>query len=168
MEFEVNRNSFLKIIQVVIVITGKEINNQFFSQFKIEASLKESKITIICTNNESDFKKEIKVNVIKEGSFCTNAQKFFELIREIYDEKILFKVLENKWLLLKTNKSSIKIPSYDKSKFPKIDFSPQENTFLLKSTELNEAFKKTIDFVSIEPIKINLHKEFYLKLIKKI
>ncbi len=156
MEFKVNRNSFLKIIQVVITITGKEVNNQFFSQFKIEANLKESKINIICTNNESNFKKEIKANVIKEGSFCTNAQKFFELIRELYDDEILFKVLENQWLLVKNNKSSIKIPSFDKDKFPKLDFSFQENSFSLKATELNEAFKRSIDFVSVEPIKINL------------
>ena len=80
MEFKVNRNSFLKIMQTVIVITGKEISNQNNPQFKIEANSKDNKIVIICTNNESNFKKEIKVDVIKEGSFCTNAQKFFELI----------------------------------------------------------------------------------------
>ena len=65
MEFKVNRNSFLKIMQTVIIITGREINNQNNPQFKIEADSKENKITIICTNNESNFKKEIKVAVKK-------------------------------------------------------------------------------------------------------
>ena len=156
MEFKVNRNSFLKIMQTVIIITGREINNQNNPQFKIEADSKENKITIICTNNESNFKKEIKVDVIKDGSFCTNAQKFFELIRELYDDEILFKVLENQWLLIKSNKSSVKIPSYDKNKFPEINFSSEEDTFSLKATELDEVFKKVMDFVSEEPIKINL------------
>ena len=156
MEFKINRNSFLKTMQAVIIITGKEVNNQFHSQFKIESSLKEGKINIICTNNESDFRKELKVDVIKEGSFCTNAQKIFELVKELYDDEIIFKVLDNQWLLLKNNKSSIKIPSYDKSKFPNIDLSFKENTFSLAAIELNEAFKKTTDFVSVEPIKINL------------
>ena len=154
--FFYNRNSFLKTMQAVIIITGKEVNNQFHSQFKIESSLKEGKINIICTNNESDFRKELKVDVIKEGSFCTNAQKIFELVKELYDDEIIFKVLDNQWLLLKNNKSSIKIPSYDKSKFPNIDLSFKENTFSLAAIELNEAFKKTTDFVSVEPIKINL------------
>ena len=156
MEFKVNRNSFLKIMQTVIVITGKEISNQNNPQFKIEANSKDNKIVIICTNNESNFKKEIKVDVIKEGSFCTNAQKFFELIRELYDDEILFKVLENKWLLVKSNKSSVKIPSYDKDKFPEINFSLEEDVFSLKAKELDEVFKKMMDFVSDEPIKINL------------
>ena len=80
MEFKVNRNSFLKIMQAVIIITGKEVNNQFYSQFKIKADLEQNKIIIICTNNEINFKKEIKVNVIKEGVFCTNAHK---ILREL-------------------------------------------------------------------------------------
>ena len=84
MEFKINRNSFLKTMQAVIIITGKEVNNQFHSQFKIESSLKEGKINIICTNNESDFRKELKVDVIKEGSFCTNAQKIFEIKELLY------------------------------------------------------------------------------------
>ena len=99
---------------------------------------------------------EKNLDVIKEGSFCTNAQKIFELVKELYDDEIIFKVLDNQWLLLKNNKSSIKIPSYDKSKFPNIDLSFKENTFSLAAIELNEAFKKTTDFVSVEPIKINL------------
>ena len=104
MEFKINRNSFLKTMQAVIIITGKEVNNQFHSQFKIESSLKEGKINIICTNNESDFRKEIDaLDVIKDyGSFCTNGIQFkiFELVKELYDDEIIFKVLDNQWLLL--------------------------------------------------------------------
>ena len=70
--------------------------------------------------------------------------------------EILFKVLENKWLLVKSNKSSVKIPSYDKDKFPEINFSLEEDVFSLKAKELDEVFKKMMDFVSDEPIKINL------------
>ena len=156
MEFKVNRNSFLKIMQAVIIITGKEVNNQFYSQFKIKADLEQNKIIIICTNNEINFKKEIKVNVIKEGVFCTNAHKFFELIRELYDDEITFKLLEKEWLFIKSKRANIKIPSYDKSKFPELDFSFKKQSFFLKAEELNKAFKKTMDFVSAEPIKINL------------
>ena len=85
MEFKVNRNSFLKIMQTVIVITGKEISNQNNPQFKIEANSKDNKIVIICTNNESNFKKEIKVDVIKEGIFFKMLlSSFCTLIRKLY------------------------------------------------------------------------------------
>lgn len=155
MKIRINKSDLLKSLTTVVNINSKKNFDNFPNNFLCKTT--KDSIIIKCSNSETSFKKEIQTKIINEGSFFTNSQKIYEVIKEFYDEELEIEVLKNNWILIKTKFSNVKIPNYDKNNIINIEFNNSPKVTSLLSKDFYKALKKTIDFVSVDPMRISLN-----------
>ena len=75
-------------------------------------------IQITATDLEVGVRGDVEGEVIKEGTVTINAKKLYEIIREVPNEQVQLKRLENEWVEIRSGKSVFKIVGIDAREFP--------------------------------------------------
>ena len=85
MKFKINKKDFLKILQRIQGIVEKRNSMPVLSNILID--VKGDKVFVISTDLEIFIKDSCNADVEKEGSITVNARKFYEIIKELPDDR---------------------------------------------------------------------------------
>ncbi|MBU2630637.1 MAG: DNA polymerase III subunit beta, partial [Proteobacteria bacterium] len=124
-------------------LTGRKTNLTITSDILIKAM--GSKITITANDLETVFLGTYEAQVEKEGILSINSKKFFEIIREYPENKILINEIENRWVEIGEKDSIYHIVSSDYENFPETPVIENINFIEISSKDL----KKMVDVSSI-------------------
>src|SRR4026208_550730 len=75
-------------------------------------------IRITATDLEVGVRGEVESDIGKEGTVTVNAKKIYEIIREVPNQQVQIKRLENDWLEVRSGKSVFKIVGMEAKEFP--------------------------------------------------
>ncbi|WP_457551177.1 DNA polymerase III subunit beta [Desulfobacula sp.] len=116
MKFSFNKKEILDVLSKIQGLTGRKTNLAITSDILIKAM--GSQITITANDLETVFFGTYEAQVETQGMLSINSKKFFEIIREYPENKIIVNEVENRWVEIGEKDSIYHIVSSDYENFP--------------------------------------------------
>ena len=107
MEFKAKRDSLLATLYWTQSIVERRNTMPILANVLIEAQRGSLRIT--ATDLEVGVRGEVESDIGKEGTVTINAKKIYEIIREVPNQQVQIKRLENDWVEVRSGKSVFKI-----------------------------------------------------------
>lgn len=117
-------------------------------------------IQITATDLEVGVRGDVEGEVIKEGTVTVNAKKLYEIIREVPNEQVQLKRLENDWVEIRSGKSVFKIVGMDAREFPQFPQFDSKELSSTPSSTLRGMIERTIFSVSTDETRYSLNGVF--------
>lgn len=153
MHFTINRDSFLKVLSKVQGIVEKKHTLPILANVLIEA--KEDDLILTATDLEIALRLKLKTNINEGGQITVPAKKLYEIIKELPDHEIEFKIKKNYWIEISCGRSLFNIVGLSAEEFPKFSNISEDITNFDRLI-IKEMIEKTIFSVSNEESKFNL------------
>jgi DNA polymerase-3 subunit beta len=158
MEIKAKRESLLATLYWTQSIVERRNTMPILANVLFE-SVKGS-IRVTATDLEVGVRGEIEGDVTREGTVTVNAKKIYEIIREVPNEQVQLKRLENDWVEIRSGKSVFKIVGMDAKEFPqfpKFDGSALSTT---PASTMREMIERTLFSVSTDETRYSLNGVF--------
>lgn len=155
MKFNIDKQSFIKVLQRIQGIVEKRNTMPILANVLLEAS--KSRITIMATDLEVFIKDASAANVTEEGSVTVNARKLFEIVKELPGDSIDVSSGKDDKVTVKAGKAKFGImglPSKDFPVFPAVDETKLES---IENENIKEMIDKTAFAVSTDETRYNIN-----------
>lgn len=117
-------------------------------------------IRITATDLEVGVRGGVDGEVVEEGTVTVNAKKLYEIIREVPDEQVQMKRLENEWVEVRSGKSVFKIVGLDAREFPQFPEFDAKGLSSVPASTIREMIERTIFSVSTDETRYSLNGVF--------
>ena len=117
-------------------------------------------IRITATDLEVGVRGEVDGEVSKEGTVTVNAKKLYEIVREVPDDQVQLKRLENDWVEIRGGKSVFKIVGMDAKEFPQFPKFDSKGLSSTPASTVREMIERTIFSVSTDETRYSLNGVF--------
>jgi DNA polymerase-3 subunit beta len=117
-------------------------------------------IQITATDLEVGVRGDVEGEVIKEGTVTVNAKKLYEIIREVPNEQVQLKRLENEWVEIRSGKAVFKIVGMDAREFPQFPKFDSKELSSTPSSTIRGMIERTIFSVSTDETRYSLNGVF--------
>lgn len=155
MKFVIDKPVFLKTLQRVQGIVEKRNTMPILSNVSLEAQ--KDSLTLIATDLEVYIKDSVKANVSQEGAVSVNARKLFEIIKELYDEKVEISVNKENKVTIKSGKARFNIMGLSSADYPAFPLMDETSFNSINSDKLKEMIEKTAFAVSTDETRYNIN-----------
>ena len=155
MEIKAKRESLLATLYWTQSIVERRNTMPILANVLFEAV--KGSIRVTATDLEVGVRGEVEGDVSKEGTVTINAKKIYEIIREVPNEQVQLKRLENDWVEIRSGRSVFKIVGIDAKEFPQF---PKFDGKALSSTPtstLREMIERTLFSVSTDETRYSLN-----------
>ena len=122
MEFSVKRSDLLDELELTQGVVERKTTIPILSNLLVEA--KGSRLTITATDLELSIRTSCDAKVKKEGAGTIPAKKLFELLRLLPEGEVKFKLLENHWVHIISDRRNYKLVGMSKDNFPALPAFP--------------------------------------------
>jgi DNA polymerase III subunit beta len=122
MEFSVKKFDLLEELQMTQGVVERKTTIPILSNLLCEAS--GNRLTITATDLELSIRTSCEAKVKKEGAGTIPAKKLLELVRLLPDGEIRFKLLENHWVQVTSDRRNYKLVGMSKDNFPQLPVFP--------------------------------------------
>ncbi|WP_300454941.1 DNA polymerase III subunit beta [Desulfobacula sp.] len=143
MKFSFDKKEIVDVLSKIQGLTGRKTNLTITSDILIKAM--GSNITITANDLETVFFGTYMAEVEKEGVLSINSKKFFEIIKEYPENKIIVNEVENRWVEIGEGDSVYHIVSSDYANFPETPVIENIEFIEISSRDL----KKMVDVSAI-------------------
>src|SRR5688572_1133172 len=116
MEIKAKRGDLLATLYWTQSIVERRNTMPILANVLLESQKKDIRVT--ATDLEVGVRGSLEGDVVKEGSVTVNAKKLYEIVREVPNEHVQLKRLENDWVEIRSGKSVFKIVGMDAREFP--------------------------------------------------
>lgn len=147
MKLTIDRTDLQNVLKKAISATEKKSALPILSNFLIQA--KEDKLIIEGTDLEVHVRVSVFAKIEEEGTACVNAKKLTDIARLLPNEKVDIKLEENS-LKIKSGKTKYSLPVVPSEDFPQMYPFPEESSFLVSGSSLQDAIGKTLYAASKE------------------
>jgi DNA polymerase-3 subunit beta len=155
MEFSVKRSDLLDELELTQGVVERKTTIPILSNLLVEA--KGSRLTITATDLELSIRTSCDAKVKKEGAGTIPAKKLFELLRLLpEDGEIKFKLQENHWVHITSDRKNYKLVGMSKDNFPALPAFPHAMVKIPASL-LAAAIAKTTFAISLEESRYTLN-----------
>src|ERR1041384_5485294 len=158
MEIRAKRDELLATLYWTQSIVERRNTMPILANVLIEAQ--KGAVRVTATDLEVGVRGEVEGQVAKEGTVTVNAKKIYEIIREVPNEQVQLKRLDNDWVEVRSGKSVFKIVGMDAKEFPqfpKFDSKSLSNT---PASTIHEMIERTIFSVSTDVTRYSLNGVF--------
>jgi DNA polymerase-3 subunit beta len=158
MEIKAKRGDLLATLYWTQSIVERRNTMPILANVLVEAE--KGNIRVTATDLEIGVRGGVDGEVLKEGSVTLSAKKLYEIIREVPDEQIRLKRLDNDWVEIRSGKSVFKIVGMEAREFPQF---PQIDSRALSTTpgsSLKEMIERTLFAVSTDETRYSLNGVF--------
>ena len=154
MEFSVKKFDLLEELELTQGVVERKTTIPILSNILCEAHA--SGLTITATDLELSVRTSCEAKVKKEGAGTIPAKKLLELVRLLPDGEIRFKLLENHWVHITSDRKNYKLVGMSKDNFPAL---PGFLHAMLKIPVklLADAIAKTTFAISLEESRYTLN-----------
>jgi DNA polymerase-3 subunit beta len=154
MEFSVAKSALLNELATTQGVVERKTTIPILSNLLVEA--KGSQITITATDLELSVKTSCEAKVKKEGAGTIPAKKLLELVRLLPEGEIRFKLLENHWVEIVSDRKKYKLVGMAKENFPALPAMPHV-LVKLPAAVMESLIAKTKFAISMEESRYTLN-----------
>src|SRR6201998_3866265 len=122
MEFTVKKYDLLGELSLTQGVVERKTTIPILSHLLLEA--KGNRLTITATDLELSVRTSCEAKVKKEGAGTIPAKKLLELVRLLPEGEIRFKLLDNHWIEILSDRKKYKILGMAKENFPALPVMP--------------------------------------------
>jgi len=154
MEFSVSKSALLNELTTTQGVVERKTTIPILSNLLVEA--RDGRLTITATDLELSIRTSCEAKVRKEGAGTIPAKKLLELVRLLPEGEIKFKLLENHWVEIVSDKKKYKLVGMAKENFPALPAMPH---ILVKisAAVLEGLISKTKFAISMEESRYTLN-----------
>ena len=154
MEFSVKKYDLLEELQLTQGVVERKTTIPILSNLLCEA--KGNRLTITATDLELSIRTSCEAKVKKEGAGTIPAKKLLELVRLLPDGEIKFKLLENHWVHITSDRRNYKLVGMSKDNFPALPEFPA-SLVKIPAKLLASVIAKTTFAISLEESRYTLN-----------
>src|SRR5713101_324358 len=154
MEFSIKKFDLLEELLLTQGVVERKTTIPILSNLLCEA--KGSRLTITATDLELSVCTSCEAKVKKEGAGTIPAKKLLELVRLLPEEEIRFKLLENHWVQVVSDKKKYKLVGMAKENFPALPAMPH-TLVKVPAAVLESLIAKTKFAISLEESRYTLN-----------
>jgi len=158
METKAKRGDLLATLYWTQSIVERRNTMPILANVLIECQRGEIRLT--ATDLEVGVRGHVDGEVAKEGTVTVNAKKLYEIIREVPNEQVQLKRLENDWVEIKSGKSVFKIVGMDAREFPQFPKIDSKGLSTTPASTIREMIERTIFSVSTDETRYSLNGVF--------
>src|ERR1700755_1387129 len=122
MEFSVSKSALLNELSMTQGVVERKTTIPILSNLLCEA--KGNQLAITATDLELSIRTSCEAKVKKEGAGTIPAKKLLELVRLFPEGEIRFKLLENHWIHITSDRKNYKLVGMSKDNFPALPDFP--------------------------------------------
>jgi DNA polymerase-3 subunit beta len=154
MEFSVKKFDLLEELSLTQGVVERKTTIPILSNLLVEAS--GSRLTITATDLELSIRTSCEAKVKKEGAGTIPAKKLLELVRLLPEGEIRFKLLDNHWVHITSDRKNYKLVGMSKDNFPALPAFPHA-LVKIPAKLLADAIAKTTFAISLEESRYTLN-----------
>jgi DNA polymerase III subunit beta len=154
MEFSVTKSALLNELSITQGVVERKTTIPILSNLLVEA--KGNRLTITATDLELSVRTSCEAKIKKEGAGTIPAKKLLELVRLLPEGEIKFKLLENHWVEIVSDKKKYKMVGMAKENFPALPAMPHV-LVKIPATVLESLIAKTKFAISMEESRYTLN-----------
>src|SRR6204780_1761515 len=154
MEFSVKRSDLLDELELTQGVVERKTTIPILSNLLVEA--KGSRLTLTATDLELSIRTSCDAKVKKEGAGTIPAKKLFELLRLLPEGEVKFKLLENHWVHIISDRRNYKLVGMSKDNFPALPEFPHA-LVKIPAKLLAAVIAKTTFAISLEESRYTLN-----------
>lgn len=167
MFFSVNSLIFKNALLKVNSVIEKKSINQLIGYTLIE--LESNKITLSSTDNEVYVKASCEAKSDTNASFCINSKNLFEIIKDISDTTLKFKMEnDSNTLNLESNNLFYSLLIYNSQEYPKINFPSNLDFIQASKNDISKMIQITHHAISNDETRIYLNGLYFQEVNKKL
>jgi DNA polymerase III subunit beta len=159
MEFNMNKNLFLKGIQKTLGIVEKKTTMPILSNLLIRTQ--QSRIRIVAADREIGLVADYEADIIREGDITLSAKKLYEMVREIQGDMIHVSKTDKDVVVLTCKKEVYRIPGIPAADYPTVEDQEGLSMHKIKGALLGEMIRKTVFAISADEMRKNLTGVFF-------
>src|SRR6476659_8380631 len=122
MEFSVTKSALLDELNTTQGVVERKTTIPILSNLLVEA--RDARVIITATDLELSIRTSCEAKVKKEGAGTIPAKKLLELVRLLPEGEIRFRLLENHWVHITSDRRNYKMVGMSKENFPAIPAFP--------------------------------------------
>jgi DNA polymerase-3 subunit beta len=154
MEFSVKKFDLLEELELTQGVVERKTTIPILSNLLVEAA--GNRLTITATDLELSIRTSCEAKVKKEGAGTIPAKKLLELVRLLPEGEIRFKLLENHWVHITSDRKNYKLVGMSKDNFPALPTFPHA-LVKIPAKLLADAIAKTTFAISLEESRYTLN-----------
>jgi DNA polymerase-3 subunit beta len=154
MEFSVTKSVLLNELSTTQGVVERKTTIPILSNLLVEA--KGSRLTITATDLELSIRTSCEAKIKKDGAGTIPAKKLIELVRLLPEGEIRFKLLENHWVEIVSDKKKYKLVGMAKENFPALPTMPHV-LVKIPSAIIESLIGKTKFAISMEESRYTLN-----------
>ena len=158
MEIKAKRGDLLATLYWTQNIVERRNTIPILANVLISAQKKEIHVT--ATDLEVGVRGEVEGEVTREGTVTVNAKKLYEIIREVPNEQVQLRGLENDWVEIRSGKSIFKIVGMDAREFPQFPIFDAKQLSSTPAATIRGMIERTIFAVSTDETRYSLNGVF--------
>ena len=167
MFFSVNSSLFKNALAKVNSVIEKKSINQLIGYTLVE--LESNRITLSSTDNEVYVKVSCEAKSDTNASFCINSKNLFDIIKDISDTTLSFKMEnDSNTLNLESNNLFYSLLIYNSNEYPKISFPSNLDFIKASKSDLNRMIQITNHAISNDETRIYLNGLFFQEVDNKL
>jgi DNA polymerase III subunit beta len=154
MEFSVTKSALLNELTTTQGVVERKTTIPILSNLLVEA--KGSRLAITATDLELSVRTSCEAKIKKEGAGTIPAKKLLELVRLLPEGEIKFKLLDNHWVEIVSDKKKYKMVGMAKENFPALPAMPH-TLVKIPAAVLESLIGKTKFAISMEESRYTLN-----------
>src|SRR5215472_16386955 len=154
MEFSVMKSALLNELNTTQGVVERKTTIPILSNLLVEA--REGRVTITATDLELSVRTSCDAKVKKEGAGTIPAKKLLELVRLLPEGEIKFRLLENHWVEIVSERKKYKLVGMAKENFPALPAMPHV-LVKISAAVLGSLIAKTKFAISMEESRYTLN-----------
>ena len=161
MKVEIKRKDFLNVLATGSLFSGRSKSMAVLDNVKIR--IKGSSIDVSSFDLENAIMKRGEVISSEQDiTFLVHAKDLLDILRSLKDENIVFKIVENKEIVVKHKRGSISLPILSANDFPTPQKESEAIEVTLKSETLFNWLKNASNFIATDDLRPTM-KGIYLE-----
>ena len=163
MKLSIEKNELLKPLSRVQAVIEKRNSMPILANVLLQAKTEDDRQTLqfSATDLEVGIRSLQTVEVEKPGSLTVGAKKFFEIVRELPEEKVLLQSTSNSYLDIRCGRSHFTLAGTAAEEYPALpEFSP-ERTASLPAEILSGMIERTMYAASADETRYNLNGVYF-------
>lgn len=161
MEIKIKKDDFLKTLSFTQNVVEKKSTMPILANVLLETENKSLKVS--ATDLEVGISVNCPAETLKNGKVTVFARGLFDIIKELPNELIHIKTLENHWLSIKCGKSDFKIVGMSAEEFPTIPVNKDGISYAEEGDALLSMIEHTVFAMSTDETRYNLNGIFMQK-----
>jgi len=154
MEFSVTKSALLNELNTTQGVVERKTTIPILSNLLVEA--RDGRLTITATDLELSIRTSCDAKVKKEGAGTIPAKKLLELVRLLPEGEIKFKLLDNHWVEIVSDRKKYKLVGMAKENFPALPAMPHV-LVKIPAAALEGLISKTKFAISMEESRYTLN-----------